>query len=149
MKIYGRHLMIRVNGHTIALATSCSMETTAATFDARTKRDTGARDVVSNITWSMRSTSCVGYNADTTQETYTSLLRAHLTGATVQAEFILAAKDVSGLVTSDWQLSNTTDFVPVAGTAIIKSIAVNAEVNGYASFNVELMGQGLLKTIEE
>lgn len=141
--------MIRVNGHTIALATSCSMETTAATFDARTKRDSGARDVVSNITWSMRSTSCVGCNADTTQETYTSLLRAHLTGATVQAEFILAAKDASGLITGDWQPSEATGFVPVAGTAIIKSIAVNAEVNGYASFNVELMGQGPLTTIEE
>jgi hypothetical protein len=91
----------------------------------------------------------VGYNADTTQETYASLLRAHLTGATVQAEFILAAKDASGLTTGDWQLSKATGFVPMAGTAIIKSIAVNAEVNGYASFNVELMGQGPLTTIEE
>lgn len=140
--------MIRVNGHTIALATTCSMEVTAATFDARTKRDVGARDVVSNIIWNMRSTSCVGANEGTTQVAYEALLRMHLASVTAQVELILAAEDASGLVSGDWKTSSAAGFVSVAGTAIIKNVSINADVKGYASFNVELAGQGPLIIIE-
>lgn len=149
MKVKGKSLMIRVAGHTIALATNCSFEASLNTLDARTKADNGANDVPDDYTWSISSDSILGLNPGTEQHTYATLMRLFLQKNPVDVEVFLAAGADSAVPAGDWQpgASASRGFVPLAGIALIKSVSLKGGVGGKATIAVQLAGQGELKPI--
>lgn len=140
--------MIRVAGHTIALATNCTFEASLNTLDARTKADNGANDVPDDITWSISSDSLLGLNPGTEQHTYATLMRLFLQKKPVDVEVFLAAGADSAVPAGDWQpdASLSKGFVPYSGNALIKSISLKGGVGDKATISVQLAGQGELKT---
>lgn len=149
MKVKGKSLMIRVAGHTIALATNCSFEASLNTLDARTKADNGANDVPDDITWSITCDSLLGLNPGTEQHTYATLMRLFLQKNPVDIEVFLASGIDSAVPAGDWQpgASASRGFVPLAGSALIKSISLKGGVGDKATIAVQLAGQGELKPI--
>lgn len=151
MKVKGKSLMIRVAGHTISLATNCSFEASLNTLDARTKADNGANDVPDDVTWSISSDSILGLNPGTQQHTYATLMRLFLQKKPVDVEVFLAAGADSAVPAGDWQpgASASRGFVPLAGSALIKSVSLKGGVGDKATISVQLAGQGELTEIEQ
>lgn len=149
MKVKGKSLMIRVAGHTIALATNCSFEASLNTLDGKTKADNGANDVPDDITWSISSDSILGLNPGTEQHTYASLMRLFLQKKPVDVEVFLAADADSTVPADDWQpgASLSKGFAPYSGIALIKALSLKGGVGGKATISVQLAGQGELKPI--
>lgn len=142
--------MIRVAGHTIALATNCSFEASLNTLDARTKADNGANDVPDDITWSITCDSLLGLNPGTEQHTYASLMRLFLQKKPVDVEVFLAAGADSAVPAGDWVPgpSKIKGFAPYGGEAILKKISITGSVSDKAKISVQLAGQGELRELE-
>lgn len=141
--------MIRVAGHTIALATNCSFDASLNTLDARTKADNGANDVPDDYTWSISSDSILGLNPGTEQHTYATLMRLFLQKKPVDVEVFLASGIDNAVPADDWQpgASLSKGFEPYSGSALIKSISLKGGVGDKATIAVQLAGQGELKPI--
>lgn len=147
MKVDGKALMLRVGGKTVALATSCALEETLETFDARTKDDEGAVDVPGAITGNLTTDSLLGMNKGPIQHTHATLSAAFREKQPVDVEVFLAANACDAVPDGDWTNGpvKSKGFVGYTGRALIKSLRVIGEVARKAKLSVQLAVQGELQ----
>lgn len=147
MKVDGKALMLRLGGKTVALATSCALEETLETFDARTKDDEGAVDVPGAITGNLSTDALLGMNKEKIQHTYATLSAAFRAKQPVDVEVFLAANASDSLPENDWTNGpeKSKGFVGYTGRALIKSLRLTGEVAGKAKLSVQLGVQGELQ----
>lgn len=139
-----KNLMVRVNGKTIALATSCSLNVSITTLDARTKSSNGAVDIIADTAWTISTNHLVGYNPNTSQLAIRNVLDYILNNPLVDVEFCTVVDSPSGVPTSDWQVDEEPLMPWLFGKALVKSAAISAEAVGNAYMTIELIGQGPL-----
>lgn len=147
MKVDGKALMLRVGGKTVALATSCALEETLETFDARTKDDEGAVDVPGAITGNLTTDSLLGMNKGPIQHTHATLSAAFREKQPVDVEVFLAANACDAVPDGDWTNGpvKSKGFVGYTGRALIKVLRLIGEVAGKAKLSVQLAVQGELQ----
>ena len=140
--------MLRVDGKTIALATSCSLNTTTQTTDARTKDDaTGPAAEFDFVDWTASSENVVGYNETvTTQEVYDTLLDYQLAGKVVEISLDVINEHNGAIPAGDWQTATEkqADYTPRKGNALIESINLNAPNEGNATISISFKAVGPL-----
>lgn len=147
-KIKGKSIMVTVNGNTIALSTSCSLQTTTQTSDARTKDDAvGPHNEVEYIDWTVSSESMVGKNEEVTaQQVYDALLALQLAGAEVEVYVELMSNASGKVPTGDWTADTTSKngFTPYGGKALIDSLNLSAPNEGNATLSASFKANGPL-----
>ena len=151
MKIKGKSLMIRVTGKTIALATSCSLNTTSQFTTEGTKDDAeGPHAEFDYMDWVLSSNNVVGCNDDVTAEIlYDELLTLQENGTTFEIEVTLV-KDASGAIPAGGWVADTQSskvFSPRKGDAFIDSINLDAPKEGNATLSVSFKAASKLSKI--
>lgn len=152
-KVKGKFLQLRLGGHTIALSTNCSLQTTTQySSDAKTKDD--AMGPTSGdaewVDWSINVDALVGVSDDA-QLTEMQLRDYQLDLAELDAEFFMV-KDGDGAVPEgDWtpDTAASSGVGRYGGKVTIESINTNAPTEGKASFSVGLKAASHLKKITE
>jgi hypothetical protein len=145
MKISGKSIMIRVDGKTIALATSCSLNVTTQMADGKTKDDAvGPTGEFDYADWNMSSENLVGANDGVTGQMLSDeLLALQLAGTAVDVTTELMADSKNAVPSSDWEPANPTTrtgFTPYGGKALIDSFQLNAPTDGKASVSINFKG---------
>lgn len=151
MKYKGKALMLRVGGKTIALATSCSVNTTTQVTDNRTKDDAnGPAGEFDFVDWNASSENVLGANENVTAEmVYDELLTAQLAGTKLEISMSLVLNPNGAIPTEGWQKDSTNNKVikPYGGLALVESINLNAPVDGVATVSVNFKAVGPLAPI--
>ena len=152
MKINGKSVMMRVNGKTIALATSCSMSTTTQITESKTKDDAkGPGGDFDFIDWSMSSENLVGSNENVTgQMLYDELLALQVAGTKVNVSMELVQNADGAVPSTDWQpdtATTKTGYAPYGGEAWIESVNLNNPVDGKSTVSINFKGAGPLGKI--
>lgn len=150
-KVKGKFLQLRLGGHTVALSTSCSLQTTTQyASDAKTKDDAlgPASGEAEWVDWTMNVDALVGVSDDA-QLTEAQLRDYQLELAELDAEFFMVQDGDSAVPEGDWtpdtaQQSGVGRF---GGKVTIESINTNAPNEGKASFSVDLKAASPLKKI--
>ena len=145
MKLSGKSIMIRVDGKTIALATSCSLNVTTQVTDSKTKDDAvGPTGEFDYADWNMSSENLVGANDGVTGQMLSDeLLALQLAGTEVDVSTELITDSKNAVPESDWMPANPaarTGFTPYGGKALIESFQLNAPVDGKASASINFKG---------
>ena len=143
--------MLRVGGKTIALATSCSVNTTTQVTDNRTKDDAnGPAGEFDFVDWNASSENVLGANEDVTAEmVYDELLTAQLAGTKLEISMSLVLNPNGAIPTGGWQEDSANNKVikPYGGLALVESINLNAPVDGVATLSVNFKAVGPLAPI--
>lgn len=151
MKYKGKALMLRVGGKTIALATSCSVNTTTQVTDNRTKDDAnGPAGEFDFVDWNASSENVLGANENVTAEmVYDELLTAQLAGTKLEISMSLVLNPNGAIPTGGWQPDSANNKVikPYGGLALVESINLNAPVDGVATVSVNFKAVGPLAPI--
>lgn len=147
-KIKGKALQLRVNNQTIALATSCSLNTTTQVVDSKTKDDaSGPAGEFDYVDWSASSDNVVGYNEDVTAElVYDSLMALQLEGTAVDLALDLVTNASGAIPAEGWASDSAGNkaFSSYGGKALIESVNLNAPVDGNATVSVSFKAVGPL-----
>lgn len=144
-------MQVRANGHTIALSTSCSLNTTTQySSDSKTKDEAigPGGDEPEYVDWSLNGDSLIGISA-AEQLTYEQLMDLQLSLTVLDVEFFLAADGAGAVPDGDWTPDKAADygFAPYGGKATIESISANAPTDGKASYSVAFKPASALKKI--
>ena len=149
----GAEIMLFVDGATIALATSCSLEVTTQTQDVRTKDSAYGPDKEFDFCeWSLSSESLVGENEDAAEQIFADqLLALQLDGTPVDIVIGRVSRTSASIPAEGWEEPSAVPSDVVLGTyrgkALIMSSSVNASAEGKATFSVKLNGQGELNPV--
>ena len=149
----GAEVMLFVEGTTIALATSCSLEVTTQTQDVRTKDSAyGPDKEIDFCDWSLSSESLVGENEDVGEQYFAKdLLSLQLAGTPVDVVIGRVSRTSASIPADGWEEPSAAPSDVVLGTysgkALIMSSSVNASAEGKATFSVKLNGQGELNPV--
>lgn len=149
----GAEIMLFVDGTTIALATSCSLEVTTQTQDVRTKDSAYGPDKEFDFCdWNLSSESLVGENEDSGQQIFADqLLALQLDGTPVEVVIGRVSRTSASIPAEGWEESSAAPRDVVLGTyrgqALIMSSSVNAPAEGNATFSVKLEGRGRLEKL--
>ena len=153
MKVKGKYLRTRVDGKTIALATSCSLNATTQFTDARTKDDAeGPVNEPDYIDWTISSENMVGANDGVTnEEVYTGLMDLMLAKQKVYVIVELVADGSGAIPQGGWQSdpSENRAFSPYGGFAYIESVNLTAPNEGNATISVNFKGAGPLEKVKK
>lgn len=151
MKIKGKALQLRANGQTIALSTSCSLNTTTQIVDSKTKDDAvGPAGEFDFVDWNGSSENMVGYNEDVTTElVYESLMELQLSGTPVELSMDLVTDYKGKIPTGGWSVDEAANqaFAAYGGKALIESVNLSAPVDGNATISVNFKGVGPLSKV--
>lgn len=143
--------MLRVGGKTIALATSCSLNTTTQVSDSRTKDDAnGPAGDFEWVDWTASSDNVVGANDNVTNEVvYAQLLEMQLGGTIVELSMDLVLNATGAIPTEGWAKDTATSkaFVPYGGKALIESLNLSAPQEGNATVSVNFKAVGPLAKV--
>ena len=155
-KTPGKFLQVRVGGHTIALSTSCSLQTTTQyASDSKTKDE--AKGPSSGdaewVDWTL-SADAVSGASEATQLTEAALRRYQLALTELDVEFLLVANGDGKVPEGDWQPENVQQvkewgFLPLAGKATIESINTNAPAEGKATFSINFKAASTLAEVTQ
>ena len=150
-KIKGKALQLRVNNQTIALATSCSLNTTTQVVDSRTKDDaSGPAGDFDYVDWNASSENVIGYNEGVTAEhVYSSLMDLQLSGTVIDLSMELMANAAGKVPQGGWtpEAEANKAFVPYGGKALIESVNISAPADGNATVSVNFKAVGPLERI--
>lgn len=151
MKIKGKALQLRVNGQTIALSTSCSLNTTTQIVDSKTKDDAvGPAGEFDFVDWNGSSENVVGYNEDVATElVYDSLMDLQLSGTPVELSMDLVADYKGKIPAGGWSVDEATNqaYASRSGKALIENVNLSAPVDGNATISVNFKGVGPLSKV--
>ena len=151
MKIKGKSLMLRVDNKTIALATSCSLNTTTQVTDNRTKDDAnGPAGEFDFVDWNASSENVLGMNDNVTAEmVYDELLTLQLAGTVINLSMSLMLNPNGAIPEGGWQpdTANNKVLKPYSGKALIESLNLNAPVDGVATLSVNFKAVGPLAPV--
>lgn len=152
-KVKGKFLQLRFGGHTIALSTSCSLQTTTQySSDAKTKDEAlgPSSGDAEWVDWTMSVEALVGVSS-AEQLTEAKLRRLQLNLAELDAEFFLAANGKGSVPSGDWTPDNAEEMgvARFGGKVTIESISTNAPTEGNASFSVNFKAASPLVEITE
>lgn len=152
MKIKGKSLMLRVGGKTIALATSCTLNTTTQVTDNRTKDDAnGPAGEFDFVDWNASSENLLGMNEDVTAEmVYDELLTMQLAGTKLDLSMDLVLNSTNAIPKEGWQADTSTNKVikPYGGKALIESLNLTAPADGAATLSVNFKAVGPLEPVK-
>lgn len=149
----GAEVMLFVDGATIALATSCSLEVTTQTQDVRTKDSAYGPDKEFDFCeWSLSSESLVGENEGASDQFFAKdLLSLQLAGTPVDVVIGRVSRTSASIPAEGWTEPSAvpSDVVLGAyrGRALVMSSSVNAPAEGKTTFSVKLDGSGELKPV--
>lgn len=147
-KIKGKALQLRVNNQTIALATSCSLNTTTQVVDSKTKDDaTGPAGEFDYVDWSASSDNIVGFNDGVTAElVYDSLMALQLDGVVVDLSLELMSAYTGKIPAGGWVPDTAANkaFAAYGGKALIESVNLSAPTDGNATVSVNFKAVGPL-----
>lgn len=153
MKIKGKALQLRVNDKTIALSTSCSLNTTTQVTDSKTKDDAnGPAGEFDFVDWSANSENVVGANENVTNEmVYAELMELQLAGTAIDLSLELMANATGKIPQGGWTPDAATNkaFVAYGGKALIESVNLSAPVDGTATVSVSFKAVGPLGKLGE
>lgn len=140
--------MVRIDGKTVVFGTSCNLELSLVTADSKTKDDEGAHDTPISVKWSLKSDHFIGVGSSA-QTTYAQILQAFLSKVLVDVELMIARGADMGLPAEGWQPEwainvDRTGYIIVGGKALITSLNHSASVKGFATYSLQLTGQGEL-----
>ena len=151
MKIKGKSLQLRANNKTIALATSCSLNTTTQVVDSKTKDDaTGPAGEFDYLDWSASSENVVGANDKVTNEmVYAELMDLQIAGTVIDLELDLMTNANGAIPEGGWTPDATTNkaFAAYGGKALIESVNLSAPVDGNATVSVNFKAVGPLAKV--
>lgn len=151
MKIKGKSLQLRVNGKTIALSTSCSLNATTQVLDSKTKDDaSGPAGEFDYVDWNASSENVVGANENVTNEVvYAELMELQLAGTVVKLSLELMANASGAIPQGGWTPDSATNkaFAAYEGNALIESVNLNAPADGVATVSVNFKAVGPLTKI--
>lgn len=143
--------MLRVGGKTIALATSCSLNTTTQISDSRTKDDAnGPSGEFESVDWTASSDNIVGANDNVSNEVvYAQLLEMQLNGTIVELSMDLVLNAAGAIPTEGWAKETATNkaFVPYGGRALIESLNLSAPQEGNATVSINFKAVGSLAKV--
>lgn len=147
--IKGKNLMVFVDGKSIALATSHTLDITINTIDTTTKDVNGlwTDAEVSNMSWSLSSDNLVSIGTD--GHDTASVVDMALEGAKVEVAFSLASPLDSNVPTGGFvpfTHETETEF-NYSGQAIITSVSISASNGEKASYSISFTGCGALSKI--
>ena len=148
MKRKGKSLQLRVNKKTIALATSCSLNTTTQVVDSKTKDDAvGPAGEFDFVDWSGNSDNVLGANENVTSEmVYAELMELQLNGEVIDLSLELITNAGGKIPESGWSPDTTEhkDFAAYGGKALIESVNLNAPTDGVTTVSVSFKAVGPL-----
>lgn len=152
-KIKGKFLQVRANGHTIALSTNCSLQTTTQySNDEKTKDEEKGPDPgdPEYVDWTINVDALMGAS-EQSQLTYSQLIDLQLSLVKFDVEFFLVANGEGAVPDGDWtpEKAEAVGMARYGGKAIIESVNASGPAEGKASFNVSLKAAGVLKKITE
>lgn len=141
----GKDVMLFLDGKTIALATTCSLNVTRESNDASSKDDgVWKTDVPGDMSWTANSDSLFApkEGLDTTQLAYDELFKA-MVGSKDVAVIYGAITDPStgGLPEGGWVAPSTTGYT---GKAHVTSLDWTGAKGSSATMTVSLTGNGPL-----
>lgn len=150
----GSDAMLYANGKVIALATSCNVEVTTNTVEARTKDSAYGPDAEFDYcSFTASSESFVGTNGEGFAEhTAASLLDLQLAGEKVRLAFGVVARDSRGVAAPGWR---HIDAIPkpylkvYEGYAWIKSVSITNPNDSKSTITVNFEGAGPLNVVEQ
>ena len=150
-KLKGKYLQVRANGHTVALSTNCSLQTTTQySSDEKTKDEEKGpgNDEAEWVDWTMSVDALVGISRES-QLTHAQLLEYQLALTKLDVELFLVADGDGEVPEGDWtpDLAEQWGFARFGGKATIESINTNGPNEGKASFSVNLKAASILKKI--
>lgn len=135
MRVNGRNLTLIIGSKPIGLATSCTVDITMHTLDARTKDDDGAYPVADYMSFSITSESVLGLSEKENRQNYALLRFAMRLMQPVTVSIELMEEDES-MPAADY------GFVPLSGEALITSLKLGGDVNNKATLSIRLDGRG-------
>lgn len=152
-KIKGKFLQLRIGGHTVALSTNCSLQTTTQySSDDKTKDEAmgPSSGTAEWVDWNMSADALMGISSEQ-QLTHEQLLDYQLALTELDAEFFLAADAKGDVPAGDWtpDQAKNVGVGRFGGKVTIESINANAPNEGNASFSVNLKAAGKLAKIKE
>ena len=143
--------MIRVTGKTIALATSCSLNTTSQFTNEGTKDDAeGPHAEFDYMDWVLSSNNVVGCNDDVAAEIlYDELLTLQENGTKFEVELTLVKNSSGAIPAGGWEADtqNNKVFSPRKGEAFIESINLDAPKEGNATLSVSFKAASKLSKV--
>lgn len=152
-KIKGKYLQVRADGHTVALSTNCSLQTTTQyASDEKTKDE--ARGPESGnaewVDWSMSVDALMGVS-EASQLTHAQLIDYQLACTELEVEFFLAANAAGDVPVGDWTPDKAAEMgvARYGGKATIENVNTNGPNAGKASFSVNFKAASILKKITE
>lgn len=152
MKIKGKALQLRANNQTIALSTSCTLNTTTQVVDSKTKDDAnGPAGEFDYVDWSASSENIVGYNEGVTAElVYDSLIELQLSGTVIDLYLELMAAADGKIPTAGWAPTDEVNkaFTLYGGKALIESVNLTAPADGNATVSVSFKAVGPLTRVK-
>lgn len=153
MKIKGKALQLRVNNKTIALSTSCSLNTTTQVTDSKTKDDAnGPAGEFDFVDWNASSENVVGANENVTNEmVYAELMELQLAGTVIDLSCELMANALGKIPQGGWTPDTATNkaFAAYGGKALIESVNLSAPADGNATVSVNFKAVGPLGKVSE
>lgn len=144
----GKNLQVLLNGKSIALATSHSLDITINTADTTTKDSDGKflQNETTTIQWSLQSENLCSFGTDGS-DTQTVLDLA-LVGTPVTVVFGLVTPLDAVVPTGGFTVNSTaSDKFAYTGSAIITSISVSANNGEKATYSVTFTGTGALTKV--
>lgn len=150
----GSDAMLFVDGKPIALATSCNVEVTTNTVEARTKDSPYGPDAdFDYCSFTGSSENFVGANGDgVAEQTAATLLDLQLAGKKVRLAFGVVARTSAGIDNVGWR---PIDALPkpylkvYEGEAWIKSVSLTNPNDSKSTITVNFEGAGPLKVVEQ
>lgn len=146
MRVKGKSLQLRLNGATIALATSATLNTTTQYSDDKTKDDAeGPYGDPEWVDWTMSSENIVGMSGSA-QHTYEQLMDLQLAKTVLSASMELVANATGAVPDTDWAADTApnTGFAAYGGNVTIESVNLTAPMDGKATISVNLRATGPL-----
>ena len=139
-KLKGKDLMLFVKGKAIALATNHTLKLTADTSDSSTK-DSGqwGDEEITKMSWEVTSENVCSADADV--NSYEAMLDLMIAGEPVDVKFGIPANISPNEVPDGGWTAPTTYY---GGSALIKSVDVNAPNGENATMSISLGGKGQL-----
>lgn len=144
--IEGKDLMLFIDGKSIALATSCTLNLQRASNDSSSKDDgVWASDTPGDLSWNISSDNLYSASegADAKQLAYDELFEAMVGSKDLQIVFGIASnKGADGLPEGGWLAPTSGGYT---GVVHVTDLSLSGAKGSAASFSASFVGSGALK----
>lgn len=143
-KIQGGDLMLFLDNHSIAYATSHTLEINGETQDTSNKDEGGggwASSEVSILSWQATSENL--YSVDGEGDNFEDLFDLMVAKTPIDAVFAKKSQNTTDVPTGGW----TASVPKYTGKVVITNLSLNAPNGEYATYSVQFQGVGALTKV--